>query len=320
VLSVADKLPTAGANVHHLHSRGEFPEWRSDWPWRTHLRRTPVTHRKLYPLQADRRTAHPRWQPSSRAVRGGQHLCVRPLGLERFRHHLFAHHILRAVTEGQRYATVSGFRPGGEILLRLAGWRKIVRVLEAIDIVEALGIHPADAAPEHSARPQPYVRQRKTSAIHAHQASGLAPAAKHRRMKRFSFPLLTTAAATTVLLITMAWSQIPRVVWNASERAPIGLYRVHTTRKLMINDLVIAMPPEPLATFLADGGYLPRGVPLIKHILALSGQTVCHVGLNIVIEQIEEGKQPSSVPSFSQGNLVKKCVTNRSSAESVEIL
>src|ERR1700736_4920456 len=41
------------------------------------------------------------------------------------------------------------FGPGGESLLRLAAWRKVVRVLEAIDIVETLGIDPADAAPEH---------------------------------------------------------------------------------------------------------------------------------------------------------------------------
>ena len=40
----------------------------------------------------------------------------------------------------------------------------------------------------------------------------------------------------------------------------------------MVTTLVVAMPPEPLATFLADGGYLPRGVPLIKRILALPGQ------------------------------------------------
>src|ERR1700736_1651642 len=41
--------------------------------------------------------------------------------------------------KGERYSTVPGVRPGGESLLRLAGWRKVVRVLEAIDIVEAAG-------------------------------------------------------------------------------------------------------------------------------------------------------------------------------------
>jgi hypothetical protein len=35
-------------------------------------------------------------------------------------------------------------------LLRLSGWRKVEKAFQAIDIVEALGINPADAAPEHS--------------------------------------------------------------------------------------------------------------------------------------------------------------------------
>ncbi|MET4019712.1 hypothetical protein ABIB73_007542 [Bradyrhizobium sp. F1.4.3] len=55
--------------------------------------------------------------------------------------------ILRAITPGQRYSTVPWVSPGGESLLRLAGWRKVERVLELIDAVESLGIDPADAAP-----------------------------------------------------------------------------------------------------------------------------------------------------------------------------
>ena len=74
--------------------------------------------------------------------------------------------------------------------------------------------------------------------------------------------LLKTASATAVLLITMAWRPTPRVVWNASESVPIGLYRVHTTGKLMVNDLVIAMPPEPLATFLARAAIYRAGCHL----------------------------------------------------------
>ena len=57
--------------------------------------------------------------------------------------------ILRAVAPGQRYSTVAHVRPGGAILLRLSGWPKVEKVLQAIDAVEALGIHPADAAPEY---------------------------------------------------------------------------------------------------------------------------------------------------------------------------
>lgn len=57
--------------------------------------------------------------------------------------------ILRAVTTGQRCSTVPYVKPGGEILLRLSGWSKVERVLRLIDAVEALGINPADAAPDY---------------------------------------------------------------------------------------------------------------------------------------------------------------------------
>jgi hypothetical protein len=57
--------------------------------------------------------------------------------------------ILRAVASGEAYSTVPFVRPGGEILLRLSGWPKVERVLQAIDAVEKLGIKAADACPDH---------------------------------------------------------------------------------------------------------------------------------------------------------------------------
>jgi hypothetical protein len=57
--------------------------------------------------------------------------------------------IVRAVAPGQRCATVPYVRPGGDVLLRLSGWPKVERVLQRIDVVEALGIDPADAAPDY---------------------------------------------------------------------------------------------------------------------------------------------------------------------------
>jgi hypothetical protein len=57
--------------------------------------------------------------------------------------------ILRAVATGQRCSTVPYVKPGGEILLRLSGWPKVEHVLQLIDAVEALGIDPADAAPDY---------------------------------------------------------------------------------------------------------------------------------------------------------------------------
>ena len=57
--------------------------------------------------------------------------------------------ILRAIGPGEAFSTVAYVRPGGEILLRLSGWPKVERVLQAIDAVEQLGIDPADACPDH---------------------------------------------------------------------------------------------------------------------------------------------------------------------------
>jgi conjugative transfer signal peptidase TraF len=76
----------------------------------------------------------------------------------------------------------------------------------------------------------------------------------------------------------------PLIIWNASASVPLGLYAVEPPIALRVADLVIVRPPEPLAEFLADRAYLPRGVPLLKHILALYGQSVCRDALAVTID------------------------------------
>jgi type IV secretory pathway protease TraF len=71
---------------------------------------------------------------------------------------------------------------------------------------------------------------------------------------------------------------------------PIGLYQLQPTDRLFVTELVAIEPREPLATFLADGSYLPRGIPLLKRVLALPGQTVCRDGLTITVDKICVGK------------------------------
>jgi hypothetical protein len=84
--------------------------------------------------------------------------------------------ILRAVPSGQRCATVPYVRPGGDILLRLSGWPKVERVLQIVDAVEALGVDPADAAPDYwhhvhnrlsvNEVPRSYTRSRHQAWLH----------------------------------------------------------------------------------------------------------------------------------------------------------
>ncbi len=71
---------------------------------------------------------------------------------------------------------------------------------------------------------------------------------------------------------------------------PIGLYRLQPTGRLFVTELVAVEPPEPLATILADGLYLPRGIPMLKRVLALPRQTVCRDHLTIAVDKIEVGE------------------------------
>jgi hypothetical protein len=57
--------------------------------------------------------------------------------------------ILQAADRGAAISTVPGVTPGGVSLLRLCGWPKVRAALAAIDAVAAIGVDPADAAPEH---------------------------------------------------------------------------------------------------------------------------------------------------------------------------
>ena len=101
--------------------------------------------------------------------------------------------------------------------------------------------------------------------------------------------ITTTFAASVAVLLSVSWKPRPWLVWNATASTPIGLYRVDRTDTFAVGDLVIAIPPEPIASFLADRGFLPRGVPLIKQVLALSRQTVCRYGLLITVSGFAVG-------------------------------
>jgi conjugative transfer signal peptidase TraF len=102
--------------------------------------------------------------------------------------------------------------------------------------------------------------------------------------------LLTTLATTALLLFTIGTKPAPHYIWNVSESVPIGLYRLQSTGRLFVTELVAVQPPEPLATFLADGRYLPRGIPMLKRVLALPRQTVCRDHLIVTIDNVEVGE------------------------------
>ena len=98
----------------------------------------------------------------------------------------------------------------------------------------------------------------------------------------------TVLGASSVALSTP--STHPVLIWNASPSVPLGLYRVTPDAHPKLMDVVVVRPPDDLVWFLADSGYLPRGVPLLKHVAALGGQRVCRIGRTISVDGVRLGE------------------------------
>lgn len=96
-------------------------------------------------------------------------------------------------------------------------------------------------------------------------------------------PRATILVAAGFALAAMSAPHRPRLVWNATASAPIGLYWLSSSRDLAIGDLVLAEPPGWVRPLAAKRGYLPFNVPLVKRIAALSGDKICAVNCRVVI-------------------------------------
>ncbi len=107
---------------------------------------------------------------------------------------------------------------------------------------------------------------------------------------------ITAMLAGITLIALPAWKPPDiRFIWNASASVPVGLYRivpldVSERDRLDVTDLAVVVPPDDLATFLDERGYLPKGLPLLKRVLALGGTEVCRVASAIIAYDMSYGR------------------------------
>ena len=104
-------------------------------------------------------------------------------------------------------------------------------------------------------------------------ATGVIVAVRRRRRRRLS--MLAGSVAVTLLSLSAALHPVPRLIWNASASASIGLYWVNPSGATRRGDLVLATPPDAARRLAAERGYLPAGVPLVKRVAAIAGDLVC---------------------------------------------
>lgn len=102
--------------------------------------------------------------------------------------------------------------------------------------------------------------------------------------------LTVTALAIIGIAAASAVDWPLRLIWNATASAPIGFYTVEPADALDVPELVAVMPPEPLAAFMAERGYIAGGIPLLKRVVGLSGQRVCRNGSTVTVDGIEMGE------------------------------
>ncbi|MBZ9886109.1 S26 family signal peptidase [Mesorhizobium sp. CA10] len=101
--------------------------------------------------------------------------------------------------------------------------------------------------------------------------------------------MAVTLAAVAAIVAPAAVEMPPLLVWNASASAPLGLYAIRRMAVPTAGALAIIEPPETVARFAAERGYLPLGVPMLKHIEALPGQEVCRVAGVITVNGLAVG-------------------------------
>lgn len=102
-------------------------------------------------------------------------------------------------------------------------------------------------------------------------------------MTRFA-TVMVTYLASLGTIASVVVPVTPRLVWNASASAPIGLYRIDPDARPSVGDLVAIRPPDALAAFLAERGYVGRGALLLKPIGAVTDQRVCRIGLSVSVD------------------------------------
>ncbi len=105
-------------------------------------------------------------------------------------------------------------------------------------------------------------------------------AAERARLRRWA---LFWLLAFWAILLNIVFPPVPRLVWNASASAPIGLYRVSRGSRLTTGDMVIAWLPRRFRHFAATRRYLPGNVPLVKRIAGVPDDRICAVNRTVFV-------------------------------------
>jgi conjugative transfer signal peptidase TraF len=98
--------------------------------------------------------------------------------------------------------------------------------------------------------------------------------------------LIVTAIAGAAVSLSGVLSMSYDLLYNPSESAPRGWYGVVPATSIHVDNFVVVHLSDEAARLAADRLYLPPSVPLLKHVAAMVGQSVCEVDGKVTIDGV----------------------------------
>ncbi|MEQ8694818.1 MAG: S26 family signal peptidase [Gammaproteobacteria bacterium] len=94
--------------------------------------------------------------------------------------------------------------------------------------------------------------------------------------------LVGTAIPVLALGLASAVNLPKKLIYNASESAPIGFYWIDQ-QPISRGDYVYVRVPERVRRLVIERKYLPPDVPLLKRVVGLNGDRICRDGTEISV-------------------------------------
>ena len=105
-----------------------------------------------------------------------------------------------------------------------------------------------------------------------------------RKPSNSIFIFMAVVLLMAILLVTViALKPLPRLIWNASESVPIGLYWIEY-RQPNLGEIAVLKPPEWVQLIADERHYLPNFAWLLKPVIATRGAVVCRFGRFVFVD------------------------------------
>ena len=113
-----------------------------------------------------------------------------------------------------------------------------------------------------------------------------------------------------VLVIRYVQKKPPSLLYNPTDSARIGWYKVVRTEDYKVGDIVAAYLPKDAGFLAAERGYLPSDLPVIKTVAAIAGDEFCVSEAQLTFEDgssvpiLPFDGQGRALPAMSEGCVV----------------